>query len=281
MTSQIDSPTRPAASRSLLLPPEPGDAAVASAQLDAGIPAMGDESTYAPVEGETPPVRPSGFVGLILGIISFAATAGLQALLIPLAAIAVCLFALRKSGDVRPVGTTAAKIGLILACGFGACGAGLIYFKYQTIGGQAEHFAREFLELCRTDNKPLIAELQRSAINRRPAETRLDETPEATGEPEPSSEEAAMMASEAAEEGGLADQIRELPRDPQWKLVDKDVFIRYRVEKVELRFKDTTGQMSSDVTVEMIWDGDKDGIGQWHVGLFQFHRERIVAESIL
>ena len=272
----IETPTQP---RSLLLPPEPGQSPVASEQLGGGVPAMGAESTYVPVEGETPVVRPSGFVGLLLGIVSFAAVAGLQALLIPVVAIAVCLFALRRTDGPRPIGDWAARIGLVLAIGFGVCGLGLVYFKYHTLGGQAEHFAREFLQLCRGDNEVLIAELQKSAVNRRPAETRLDEAASTTSD-EPT-DPAAMDDLDEDAGNSLAAQIRELRKDPVWQLVEKDVFIRYQIEKVNLRFHDATDQLSNDVQIEMIWNGDKDGVGQWHVGLFQFHRERIVAESIL
>ena len=65
-----------------------------------------------------PPLRVSGFVCLLLGMLSVLACFGQPLLIVPLSAIAVGFVALRRSSGQRPVGTTPAMIGMVLAIFF-------------------------------------------------------------------------------------------------------------------------------------------------------------------
>ncbi|MFG0266009.1 MAG: hypothetical protein ACF8AM_12800 [Rhodopirellula sp. JB055] len=138
---------QPDSSKSLFLG---GAAKATAANRERDVPKMGAEAGYEEVVvEEVAPVRISAFIGLFIALTSFTAAVGKPMLVLPLLAIAFCLFALRKhSGATKPVGTTAARLGLILACLFGSMGFFVHYMKYRTLGDQATYFAQQYVELA-------------------------------------------------------------------------------------------------------------------------------------
>lgn len=234
------------------------------------IPRMRSESELEVIVEDVPPVRPSGFISLFLGVASFAAPIGRPALILPALAIVFGLFALRKREGLRAVGTTPAIIGLILASFFGACGIAVPWMKSKTMGDQATYFASQFLELASRGEESLVKELQREFRNRHITTTKLDEVYQ-------------DESAESAEAGpGIYDQIFEAGPDVDFVL-DRpvQVFQRYGNEKVDTVWTDRSGKIKQPVQIEMQWIKDPDGNGQWHVSLFQFYREPIYAESNL
>ncbi|MEM9365614.1 MAG: hypothetical protein AAGD07_06420 [Planctomycetota bacterium] len=250
-------------------------ARIGSAFDDGLIPKMNAESDFELIEEAAAPVRGSAFVCLLLGVASFVAVVGRPMLFVPALAFLVGLYAKRRYDGPRPVGLWAASLGMLLASGFGACGLALPYFKEKTLGDPAEYFAREYLELAANQNLPMSLELQRGYRNRNLATTSLEEAYKDYGETEDTQESLETMV------GGPYGDIGALERKPEWKLVSRRVYHEWRIDKVNLLFEDTTEQITNPVQLLLECHYDKEGRAQYHVALFQYHRERLVAESIL
>lgn len=239
------------------------------------IPRMGAESGYQLVsEEEVPPLRASGIVCLILGLLSFWATIAWQMLIIPILAIVFGVIAMRKWGNVRPAGTSVAVIGLLLASGFGAAGIMIPAMKQHTLGNQAEYFAREFLELCGNGEKELALELQKPVQNRQLGTMDLEKA---------YAEDAVAREQMEESSGGMIDTVMAAGPDIQWELAQPvRVFFKYGIEKADTYWIDPSGKIGQKIRILLEWHPKEDGnTGQWHVALFQFHRELIVAPSIL
>ena len=125
---------------------------------------MSAEAGYGAVE--TAPLRISGFLALILGLLSVLSLLGPALLVIPILTLFFGFFALRKYDGPVPVGVRPAIIGLVLAAGFGACGFFLPWMKTMTLGSQAEYFARQYLEVVARGELELAMELKKNYANR-------------------------------------------------------------------------------------------------------------------
>jgi len=241
------------------------------------IPKMGAEVGYQVVsEDEVPPFRASGLICLVLGLLGFSALVAWQMLILPIAAIVFGVIAMRPWQGRRPAGTTAAVIGLVLASGFLAAGFTIPFAKKSTMGGQAEYFAREFLELVGNGDIELASELQKEARNRQVKEMNLIKQYQED-----------LIAREQSDEGpsngGATDQISAAGPDIPWELAQSPrVFVKYNTEKVDTLWVDPTGEVGEKVHVELQWTPNEEtGKADWHVTSFHFHRELIVAPSIL
>lgn len=242
---------------------------------DPAIPRMGAESGYQMIsEEDVPPLRTSGIVCFIFGLLSFWALVAWQMLIFPVLAIIFGTIAMRKWGRVRPAGTTIAVIGLILASGFGAVGVAMPVLKQRTLGKQAEYFASEFLELCGKGEVELALELQKPFQNRQLKTMDLEKAYESDS-----------IASSEMEEAGdsMVSTIHELGPNIDWKLAEPvRVFYKYGVEKADTYWIDPSGEYDQKVQILLEWHpNDQDQTGQWHVAQFQLFRELIVAPSIL
>lgn len=235
---------------------------------------MGAEGGYQ-VDEQQPPVRFSGFVCLLFGLLSIFSLLGRPLLLIPLAAFLFGAIALRKSPFGVPVGTTAAKLGLVLAVGFGACGFFLPWAKEQTLGTQAAYFVRQFFEVVHKGEWELVAELQKPYQNRLMSSMPLKEFYEVN-------EQAAQGLTEMRE-NGTYEAIQNADRVEDWELASSPhVFTRWGRQMVDTRWRDRSGNSKQIIQVELEYIVDrKTDMGHWHVTLFQFYRDRLVAESVL
>ena len=105
---------------------------------------------------EVAPFRITGFLSLICAILSMFSVIAMPMLAFALAAIVFGFLALRRCDSEKPpVGVTPARIGIVLAVLFGAWGISRPLSKTAIIGGQAEHFAREYVRLVGTGGNPL------------------------------------------------------------------------------------------------------------------------------
>ncbi|MCG8651563.1 MAG: hypothetical protein MI861_17105 [Pirellulales bacterium] len=235
---------------------------------------MGSESGFA-VEEVVPPLRPSGFVSLVLGLLSPVSLVGAAALLVPLGAILFGLFALRRQQEAAFASTIAAKVGLVLAFGFGSCGLFVPIFKNRTLGSQAEQFARHYIELVAMDETELAMELRKDYNNRFPGTMPL----KAHYSLNESSEDAMLEFRNE----GTNRRIRERGPGAEWKLERPvRVFTHYQIQRAELFFIDPTGKSSLHLYILMQYDLDhRNGDGQWYVVQVQEHMEPIFAPSIL
>ena len=246
-----------------------------SAFDDGLIPKMNAESDFELIEEAAAPVRGSAFVCLLLGVGSFVAVVGRPMLFVPALAILLGLYAKRRYTGPKPVGLWAATVGMILASGFGACGLALPLLKERTLGDPAEYFAREYLQMAADQNLPLVLELQRGYRNRNLATTSLEEAYKDYGDTEETEQNLESIT------GGPYGDIGRAKQPLEWKLLSRRVYHEWRVDKVIMSFEDTTGQIKTPVQVLLECHLDKEGQAQYHVALFQYYRERIVAESIL
>ncbi|CAN0488274.1 unnamed protein product [Hapterophycus canaliculatus] len=84
-------------------------------------------------------------------------------------------------------------------------------------------------------------------------------------------------------EGGMIDTIAEAGPDIQWELAEPvRVFFKYGIEKADTYWIDPSGTFKQKIQILLEWHpNEEDKTGQWHVALFQYHRELIVAPSIL
>ncbi len=235
---------------------------------------MGAEAGYD-IDELQAPVRFSGFVCILFGLLSVFCLLGRPLLLLPLAAILFGAIALRRSDFGVPVGTMAAKIGLLLAVGFGACGFFLPWSKVQTLGGQAEFFVKQFLELTGKGEWELVAELQKPYKDRFLPTMPLKEF--------------YVVNTTAAEnlvqmrENGVLEELHKQSEFTDWQLSQTPrVFTRWGRQMVDTLWVDKSGTNNQTLQVELEYIVDKQtDIGHWHVTLCQYHRERLVAESIL
>tara|TARA_A100001391_G_scaffold163267_1_gene122714 strand:- start:190 stop:909 length:720 start_codon:yes stop_codon:yes gene_type:complete len=239
---------------------------------------MGAEIGFQVVsEDDVPPFRASGLICLVLGLLSASALVAWQMLILPLAAIAFGVFALRKSDGPKPAGTTAAVIGLVLASCFGAGGITIPMAKRSTMASQAEYFGREYLELIGRGDVELAAELRKEARNRQVKGMNLREAYRA---------EQIASASKGEEDqhsNAEQDAIELAGPDIQWELAERPrVYMHYGIERVETIWFDPSGTVKEKVVVELQWSPDEaKNIANWHVNNFHFYRDLIFAPSVL
>lgn len=250
---------------------------------------MSSEAGYEP-DVDDSPLRVSGFISLILSLLSGFAIVTLPMLAVAIAALLVGMFALRKS-DSRslPVGTTAAKIGICLAVLFGACGAAKYGFRYQTLGNQAEYFARQFVQVASSGNKVYTRELQKSYVNRflktMPLEQSYERARKEMEERRKRSREELGGAPEALgeEEGTTVADLAKYPADQEWVLFRPvRIYHHYGRQMAEVVLATDTSESAFKVrlVLEHLIHNERGSL-EWYVESCLPYRERIVAESIL
>jgi hypothetical protein len=226
------------------------------------------------LDDSAPPLRVSGFICLIFGVLSFLCLLGQPLLVLPLIAIIFGVFALRRSGGQTPVGTRPAMVGLVLAVGFGACGMFLPWMKTRTLGSQAEQFSRYYLEVVARGQDEFAMELRKDYVNRLPTTMSLKEHYTI-------SEDAARRLAEFREDS-MNTMIRKRGPNADW-ILDRPtrVYYSYQREHAEVVWIDPTGETSAKIQMFLEYLVSPDGEGQWHVDVVQSYREPIVAENIL
>lgn len=210
--------------------------------------------------GEEPnPIRFSGFVCLLLGLLSGFSLLGQPLLVLPVAALALGLIALRPAGSRRPLGRTPAKVGIVLAVAFGSCGFFLPFFKAQTLGAQAEHFGRQYMELLSDGEVEYAMELRKDPRNRNPPTTPLKDLY--------GTSENAVGALEQFRRNTAVSILEEVEGDPEWVLVRPPrVFRTYDRDRVEMVWKDASGIVSKKFLLTMGYViSEETGDGQWRV----------------
>jgi hypothetical protein len=231
---------------------------------------MGAEAGF---EGDdiATPLRFSGFLSLLLGLLSWVSILAIGAMVIPLLALLFGLIALRPSRFGKPVGTLPAKFGICLAVGLGMCGYLVPVFKTQSLGEQAKTFALDYIDVVNAGYDTLAIELKKEKRNRFSKEMPLDDHYDG-------SEQATEVLSEFKSDGGNAMILGGGP-DANWVL-DRPVhvFRQYGVDRAHLVFRDQRGSL---LWFFMNYKVDSNDVGQWHVERVQPYRELIVAESVL
>ncbi len=236
------------------------------------VPQMRAESGYEEIESVAP-LRFSGFICLIVGLISVVAMLGLPALVVPFVAIVFGLIALRPSDHPKPVGTTAAKIGIFLAVTFGVCGYFLPWMKANTLGNQAEFYSRQYIGILANNHPEVAIELSKDFKNRFSESMPLDQFYDG------SNDDRQRNLYEFRDNGANV-LIRELGPDAEW-LLDRpvEVYKKFGIERAEVVWK--AAENDRKIHFFMQYLIDPNDVGQWHVERLQEYRELIVAESVL
>ncbi|QDT02323.1 hypothetical protein K227x_06990 [Rubripirellula lacrimiformis] len=252
--------------------PSSGDAASENADKLNTVPQMRAETGFEEIEAVAP-LRFSGYICLLLGILSASAMLGIGALVVPVIAIFFGAFALRPTGGGKAYGILPAKIGLVLAIGFGVCGYAMPWMKTATLGSQAKQYTRQYMEVIARDMDPLGIELGKSFNNRfsesMPLEDFYQEGSEGT-----------QQTMDEFQQNGAHNAMRRLGPDADWQL-DRPirVYKQYGIDRAEVVWKSADTGDKVQFFMQYLIDGDD--VAQWHVEVVQIYRERLVAESIL
>jgi hypothetical protein len=204
-------------------------------------PAMSAEGTPE-LELHTTPIRVSGIFALILGIFSFVAVLGAPLVIVPVAAAALAVFAMRPYPDERPIGVVTAWIGLFLAVTFGVWGVTERQFKTRSMSAQATRFAGEWLNLVGQQNLELAVELQIHPSRRQPASMPLADYYQR-------GEEAISLLNQFKEQEPIPKLIT-LGTKPQWEPAGPPkVYQLYGRELTQTIWRDATGSYPNVVKV--------------------------------
>ena len=247
---------------------------------------MSSEAGYE-ADVDDAPLRISGFISLILAVLSGFTIVTIPMLGVAIAAVLFGLFALRKSDSKSlPVGTTAARIGILLAVLFGSWGTARYMFKQRTLGSQAEYFAREFVRVACSGNEIYAKELQKSYVNRylktMPLEERYEQERLQREKEARDAEEEGGGAPGTEEDTTVAD-LSAYDVDHEWILYRPvRVYHRYGRQKAEVVLAADRSKSPYRLRIVMEYLVHKErGTSEWHLETCLPYRERIVAESIL
>ena len=214
---------------------------------------------------ETQPaqIRFSGILSLIFGLLSPLCLLTPLLLFIPLIAIVLGAFALRPAQGPKPVGQTAARIGLLLAVGVGACGFFLNHFRSQTLRSQAEYFGRQYLEIVAAGYDEYAVELKKPARTRSLPTTPLKELYQRDAT---AVESLTMFREEEATR-----HVQDAGPNTEWVLKDSPRVFRSRgTDRVETTWVDRSGNLSRPIRLDLEYVADQEaGQGQWSVYGFE------------
>ena len=233
---------------------------------------MGDEGEYQMVENARP-LRASGYVCLILGIASVASLFGLPLLAIPVAALLVGVFALRKYTEPEPAGVPAARVGMILAIMFGVACYVLHSSRYATLSDQAEQYAKFFTSTMAVGEPEIAMELMSGFVGRQNVPLK----------PLYVNDEAMMLRMNEFKNNGVYGPVSQLDGEADWKVTrPTKVWQSYGgLQKAQVCLKDAEDRIDLEIQVFLSMVYDREGNMLWNVYHVQPYRERIVSAGIL
>ncbi|MEM6473313.1 MAG: hypothetical protein AAF802_27390 [Planctomycetota bacterium] len=245
---------------------------------------MSSEAGFEPGVDDSP-LRISGFLSVILGLVGGFTIVALPMVAFSVAGFLVGMFALRKSDSQSlPVGTTAARLGVCLSLLLGSWGVARYGFLQHDQSSQAEHFAKEFVKVAALGNSIYASELRKSHVNRFLRTMPLEESYEqARLEAERKAAESPDgMGPEEREEESVQELVKYGP-EHEW-ILDRPVNVYYhygrQMAEVILAADRSEKPYRLRIILEYLINRD-DGAAEWYVETVQRYRERIVAESIL
>ncbi len=247
---------------------------------------MSSEAGFEPEVNDSE-LRVSGFIALLLAILSGFTIVAIPMVAFAIGAILFGTFALRKHASASaPVGTTAARVAVVMAVLFGTWGTTLYAMKVHTLGSQAEYFARQFVRVASSGNDIYASELQKSYVNRFLKTMPLEEhyrqqrlKREQMIEEDPAMGE--MM--EAGETETTIVDLTKYPVDHPWELARPvRVYHHYGRQMAEVMLSDGAAQDPYRLQIVLEYMIHKDrGTGEWYVDTCVPYRKPLVAESVL
>jgi hypothetical protein len=208
------------------------------------------------------PLRLSGIVALVLGLLSISALAGTAMLGVPLLGVLVGLFALRpdQNAEARTGGRLPALIGLVLSLFFGSWGGAHHATRHHFVTAEAERFGLEWLTLLSEGRKEVAHELTQPAGSRQIHAVPLEAY--YAQQVDPTSPFQEFLAN------GPVESILKAGDRCRWELVE---VVQRRVhsdrENLVLRFRDRSGAVSHAVDLPMhrFKEGGADRV-EWMIG---------------
>lgn len=238
------------------------------------VPSLGAEHSFEAVaDDQVPPLRWSGMVALVLGVLSFTAVVAVQMVFVPAAAILCGVFALRPHRGPTPVGTRPAVLGLILASGFTVCGLMLPWLKHNHLASEAEHFSRQYLQLVTAGDLPFAMELRLPPGQRQMPDTDLDAYYKRLDATSGDEKIAGYAAFVKQTEEGVFGEISQHGDSLQWELVKPPAtYQEFSAQRALTIWRDRSGKVTRDVAIELQWHPREDGRAEWAVTEFRFVR---------
>lgn len=244
-----------------------------SGSIDSLIPPMHAETEFEP-DDLTAPLRLSGFLCLLVGLLSFFCTMFQPLLFLPIVALVFGGIALRRWSGQQPIGIRPAMVGMVLAAGFGSCGLFLPWMKNMTLGKQAERCTLQYIDVVALGNYEMALELRKDHVNRFPDTMPLRE--------HYASSEETMRTLEEFQQETLNATFQKIGPGGNWVL-DRPtrVYYSYGREHAEVVWIDRNGETPSAIQFFLEYMIDTNGDGQWHITTAQTYREPIVAPTVL
>lgn len=225
-------------------------------------------SLRAPVmsaEGETEmlidprPIRYSGFLSLMLGLLSVFALFGQPMLVFAVFAIVIALYALRPYSGPRPVGYLAAIAGLACAVLFSTWGITERSFRYQFMSDRAAVFAGDWLRLMADGDYELACELQLPPSSRQSATMPLNQYYRESEE--------GKQGMKSFRENPTVTELIQGGSQVQWRMVRQPTYTtqnnRHLTSTV---WQDDAGKVKSMIEVGLeYFPPEKGEIGQWTI----------------
>jgi hypothetical protein len=207
------------------------------------------------------PIRWTGYIALLLGLLSFVAVLGAPLIVMPIVAACFALFALRPFGQDRPAGIVPAWFGLFFATLFGVWGVSERQLKTSSMSSQATRFAGEWLKLVGQGDLELAVELQIHPSRRQPESMPLADFYKR-------SEEAVKMLEQFKEQDIIPELIK-LGTAPKWEPAKPPkVYTQYGRELTQTVWRDTTGSYNSLVKIVLEYQQPKTSEkAQWKIEL--------------
>ncbi len=232
-------------------------------------PAFSSASVANDLEPERP-VRVSGFIALLLGLLSSFTIFTTALLVLPLLALATALVALRPCSQGRPVGRTPAMIGAILAIFFASWGWLQASTRDQALQARATQFAQDWLLTVQQGHTELAVELA---------------SPPSLRQSERMPLEPFYQENETAQQGLAEFLDRPLVQDLiaggpslRWELSEPPIIRQRRdAERVTVRFREVSGIIGDVVQIDMRREAPDAGEGgeiEWTVENFQYFFDR-------
>jgi hypothetical protein len=217
------------------------------------------EEGYPGLELPVSPIRISGFVALLFGVLSFVGVLGLPLMFVPLVAAILAIFAIRPYQGDRPVGVIAGWIGLFCAILFAAWGTTERHYKTKQMSSQATRFAAEWLALLGQNEIELAVELQVDPSRRQPESMSLADYYKRSP--------AAIESIKQFNEQETLKKLREAGDKPKWELHRPPVVsMRFGRDFTETVWKDTTNTVPKPIVVEMEYIKDeKTHAANWKI----------------
>ena len=216
-------------------------------------------------EGETEmlieprPIRYSGFLALVLGLLGVLAVFGQSMLFIPAFAVLVALYALRPYADARPLGYVAAIAGLSCAILFAVWGITERSYRYRFMSERAVVFAGDWLQLMAKGDLELACELQRPPAGRQSESMPLAQYY--------SESEEGKLGMENFRENPTVTELAEAGDAVQWRLNRPPTYYTQNGRHLTYTiWQDDSGNVKSQVKIGLEYQPAENGeTAQWTV----------------